>query len=203
MPTIPSRRERKKAKTRDRLLEAAMTNFATRGMTATRVEDVTESADVAKGAFYNYFDSKDALIAELVAHGVEILLERHIVPAVKDAAPPTPSGRARAALEAHARFFAEKPEFLLLFHQARGLLQLRERENARLHDVFEAYLKRVGDAVFGAGTSAPPEGKRVDAAAALVGALSGYLSFRVALGFEKSDARLAVDLAVAGLDAIA
>lgn len=200
MPTIPSRRERKKAKTRDRLLEAAMTNFATRGMTATRIEDVTETADVAKGAFYNYFESKDALIAELVAQGVEILLDRYVAPAVKKAAPP--ADLARAALEAHARFFAEKPEFLLLFHQARGLLQLREKENARLHGVFEAYLKRVGEAVFGSGPEAPPEARRVDAAAALVGALSGYLSFRIALGLEKSDARPAIELAVAGLGAL-
>jgi AcrR family transcriptional regulator len=199
MPTTPTRRERRKAETRHRLVAAALASFATRGMTGTRIEDVTEAADVAKGVFYNYFDSKDALVAELVERQVGTLLDDHVAPAVDDSEPPPV--RAREVLEAHARYFAQHPESFRLLHQARGLLQLRASENERLRDVFAAYLARVGDAVFGTDRSAPEPARRSAAAAALVGTLSGALSFGIAAGLPAADARRAIELAVAGFAA--
>jgi NADH dehydrogenase len=60
-----SRRERKKLETREALLEAAWTLFRDKGFDDTTVEEITERADVAKGTFFNYFSSKDGLLAEL------------------------------------------------------------------------------------------------------------------------------------------
>lgn len=60
-----SRRERKKEETRQKLLEAARALFHTNGYDATTVEEITERADVAKGTFFNYFSSKEALLGEL------------------------------------------------------------------------------------------------------------------------------------------
>jgi len=70
-----SRRERKKKETRRRLLDAAMELFREQGYSATTVEDITEHADVAKGTFFNYFPSKEALLSELSVWGVEKLRE--------------------------------------------------------------------------------------------------------------------------------
>ena len=56
------RRERRTAETRERLFRAALDLFAKMGFTETTVEDITESADVGKGTFFNYFPSKDHIL---------------------------------------------------------------------------------------------------------------------------------------------
>ena len=56
------RRERRRAETERRLLEAAMQLFAERGIANTTVEAITEAADVGKGTFFNYFPSKEHLV---------------------------------------------------------------------------------------------------------------------------------------------
>lgn len=68
-----SRRERKKLETRQALLEAAATLFHEKGFDETTVEEITEQADVAKGTFFNYFPSKEALLVEWAVWGVERL----------------------------------------------------------------------------------------------------------------------------------
>ena len=59
-----NRRERRRAQTRDRLYRAALRLFAERGFLETTVEDITESADVGKGTFFNYFPTKEYILAE-------------------------------------------------------------------------------------------------------------------------------------------
>ena len=58
------RRERHRMETRDRLYRAALKLFADRGFLETTVEDITESADVGKGTFFNYFPTKEHILAE-------------------------------------------------------------------------------------------------------------------------------------------
>jgi len=60
-----SRRERKKFETHQSLLDAALTLFREKGYEDTTVEEITERADVAKGTFFNYFPSKEALLNDL------------------------------------------------------------------------------------------------------------------------------------------
>lgn len=60
------RRERRKAETRARLLGAARELFAVRGVDATRINEITEAADVGFGSFYNHFASKDAIVDAVV-----------------------------------------------------------------------------------------------------------------------------------------
>ncbi len=59
----PGRRERSRLETRRKIIAAAMQLFGERGFAETRVEDITERADVAKGTFFNYFPSKEAIFA--------------------------------------------------------------------------------------------------------------------------------------------
>src|ERR1700734_1297094 len=56
------RRERRTAETRERLFRASLDLFARKGFTETKVEDITEAADVGKGTFFNYFPSKDHIL---------------------------------------------------------------------------------------------------------------------------------------------
>jgi AcrR family transcriptional regulator len=54
------------ASTKSDLLQAAEECFAAHGLDATKIEDITARIGIAKGAFYSYFESKDACWKELV-----------------------------------------------------------------------------------------------------------------------------------------
>ena len=56
------RRARRKAELRQRLLRAALDLFARQGFFATTIGQITESADVAKGTFFNYFPTKEHIL---------------------------------------------------------------------------------------------------------------------------------------------
>lgn len=62
----PGRHERRKTQTRDRLMLAARELLAHRGADATRINEITEAADVGFGSFYNHFGSKEAIVAAVV-----------------------------------------------------------------------------------------------------------------------------------------
>ncbi len=56
------RRQRRAAETRLRLFRCALQLFAERGFPNVTVEDITEAADVGKGTFFNYFETKDHVL---------------------------------------------------------------------------------------------------------------------------------------------
>ena len=60
---------------RQDLLDAALRVFAEKGIGRTTVSDITEAAEVAKGTFYLYFDSKDHLVAALKERFVDEILQ--------------------------------------------------------------------------------------------------------------------------------
>jgi AcrR family transcriptional regulator len=62
-----SRREATKEANREALLIAAREAFAELGYAATGVRDVVRRTDLASGTFYNYFESKDAIFAAVLA----------------------------------------------------------------------------------------------------------------------------------------
>lgn len=63
-----SRREQKKLETRQSLIEAAFQLFSEAGYDATTVEDITDAVGVAKGTFFNYFPTKEAVLPAIAAH---------------------------------------------------------------------------------------------------------------------------------------
>ncbi len=62
----PSRHERQKAETRERLYRAARSVFAERGLSASTVEEITKTAGVAKGTFFNYFRTKEEVFTVFI-----------------------------------------------------------------------------------------------------------------------------------------
>jgi len=56
------RRERRGAETRLRLFRCALQLIAEHGFSSVTVEDITEAADVGKGTFFNYFETKDHVL---------------------------------------------------------------------------------------------------------------------------------------------
>src|SRR6185295_11372760 len=73
-PEKLGRRERRRAEIRERLYRSALVLFRTRGFCATTVQNITEEADVGKGTFYNYFQSKEHVF-ELFWRGTHQRLE--------------------------------------------------------------------------------------------------------------------------------
>ncbi len=58
-------------KGKQKLYDAAMRLFESQGYFATTVEQITVEAGVSKGLVYNYFESKEALLAGLIAETTE------------------------------------------------------------------------------------------------------------------------------------
>src|SRR5271165_4474498 len=63
LSTQSSRLERRSPELRERVFRAALQLFAQKGYSETTVEDITNAADVGKGTFFNYFPSKDHILA--------------------------------------------------------------------------------------------------------------------------------------------
>jgi AcrR family transcriptional regulator len=65
--SVPTNRaNRRRLRTRAALLSAARQVFASKGVAVTAIQDITQAADVAKGSFYNHFDSKQAILRAVV-----------------------------------------------------------------------------------------------------------------------------------------
>ena len=56
------RRQRRRARTAQRIIKTALRLFAERGYANTTIETITEAADVGKGTFFNYFPTKEHLV---------------------------------------------------------------------------------------------------------------------------------------------
>src|SRR5256714_9445891 len=67
LPSAQLRRDARIEKRRRRIVESALSNFATRGYTVTSVDDVVAKARVSKSAFYEFFESKEHCFREVLA----------------------------------------------------------------------------------------------------------------------------------------
>jgi AcrR family transcriptional regulator len=110
---VMGRRERRAAETRLRLFRSALQLFADRGFSNVTVEDITEAADVGKGTFFNYFESKDHVLSVMA----EIQLAR-----VRDAAKVAALGKATIQRVLHQLFLHLAEEPGRSAHLARALI---------------------------------------------------------------------------------
>ncbi|MFD9307349.1 TetR family transcriptional regulator [Streptomyces sp. NPDC060048] len=83
-PSAPTAglRERKKRRTRDALLRAALLLFTAQGYEETTVDEITDAVDVSQRTFFRYFANK-----EEAAFAVQDLVESHFVAALRSRPP--------------------------------------------------------------------------------------------------------------------
>ncbi len=61
-----TRRERRAAERKMQIITAAANLFAEKGFHRTTTRDIADEADVSEGTLYNYFDSKDDLLLDIM-----------------------------------------------------------------------------------------------------------------------------------------
>jgi AcrR family transcriptional regulator len=62
---------------RDELLQLAATMFADRGLRATTVRDIADSAGILSGSLYHHFKSKEQMVEEVLGDFLDWLFERY------------------------------------------------------------------------------------------------------------------------------
>jgi AcrR family transcriptional regulator len=65
MKAKPTRSDRRMVRNRKALLAAAEKLIAEKGFERVTIDEIAETADLAKGTFYNYFDDKNQIATEL------------------------------------------------------------------------------------------------------------------------------------------
>ena len=141
-------REESKANTRERLLGAARSVFASRGFRGASVEEIASEAGFSTGALYSNFDGKEDLFL--------VLMEREIAEharEISDAVEARDSVAERAAGGARRwmTMIEREPELLLLFTEfwAYGVrdAQVRPKVAARFAQVRELLTRLIADGV--------------------------------------------------------
>jgi len=170
-----SRVARRKARTNQRLLEVARKLFSEKGIYWAKVEDITDLADLGKGTFYKYFDSKEAILLALLEEGLGDMLAK-TEQAVRSA--DSDSKILSAVIAVRVDFFLAYPDYLLLFHQIRGLLQLEGNAAKGLREVYDAHMRRLTQLIKPVVGSGKPVSAR-DLATAIAAYTTGLLTYHV------------------------
>lgn len=135
--------------TRERILDAALDKFASKGYHDTRLDEIAEESGTSKGAIYFHFPNKERLFLALVDQFAD-LLERRVTEAIAQEA--EGMGRVRAALEACLETFGKyrRPAKLLLV-QAVGLGSAFEKKRLEVNDRFANLIKTYLDEAIAVG----------------------------------------------------
>jgi AcrR family transcriptional regulator len=90
-----------------RLLEQGYRLFSTYGLRKTNVEELARAVGISKGAFYHFYDSKEALFMDVIEE-VEVRMRQELL-AMVDQPGPSPRARLFAMLKRAFNLFDEMP----------------------------------------------------------------------------------------------
>ena len=129
----PARAESKALQTRRRILDAAASAFRRDGYAAVTLNDIAALADLKAGSLYYHFDSKEEIVEEVMAIGVEgvAAATREAVRALGAGA--SPMARLRGAIAGHLKFVLSESDYAVA--NIRILSQVPE-------EIRERHLKR-------------------------------------------------------------
>lgn len=96
------------------ILNAAAQLFAKHRYHEVRMDDIAESAGVAKGTLYRYYDDKEDLYVALTVHGMQRLFEQS---QSKITGPGDPDQKLRDFITGCVRFYEQFPYFLELIQR--------------------------------------------------------------------------------------
>jgi AcrR family transcriptional regulator len=168
-----TRQQKRVSKTRQKLVDAARVVFAEKGLDLTRIDDITERADVGKGTFYYHFGTKERLVRAMIKSTLGELDEAigKKCTGITDLTELLDS-----LIDAHMQFFSNRWEDFVLYYQGRADLMLQEGYSGIETPFFE-YLERIESLLGAAIQHRVPKPALRRIAFAIAGFLSGYYSF--------------------------
>jgi AcrR family transcriptional regulator len=165
--------EQRRAERRERLLEAALDEFTTRGYHKTKIADLCAKAGVSTRNFYEKFASKEALLLELHAHINTIAMKR-MLPVLESLSEVDALTRITTLVDAFVSAVTSDPRYPRLnYVEAPGISQAMERQH---QDWFKRYVDFIASECDRAAADglAPVRDYRLTAIA-LVGAVTGLV----------------------------
>ena len=115
MPRNAEDNKRIKDERREDILTASRAVFARKGLAAAKMSDIAAAAGLSYGLVYHYFDSKEAIFAEIVKTAVEETLS---FASSLDFSGTTPLEKLRAFCEYKIQRLQNRPEMHLIITQA-------------------------------------------------------------------------------------
>lgn len=183
-----ARGERRRARTRATILDAAEVVFGRDGYERARIEEIAEAADVSVGSIYLHFDGKRGVYMHLVDRALTLFgqyMERSNDPGL------TPLQRVLAGGDAYLRFHVEHPgAFHFLAYRNPGAAPLSDVDEieakirVRVGELLRRFAAQIDDAV-AAGEARPVDSMRLTRY--LWGAWKGVIS----LGLQPDGLRIA------------
>ncbi|MGV3553408.1 TetR/AcrR family transcriptional regulator [Rhizobium sp.] len=144
-------RAEKSEATRNALFSAAIATVGEYGYADTSVARITEKAGVAQGTFYNYFDSRQDLLDQLLP-SISVRLLEHVKQKVRGAAD-SPIARERARITGFFEFLEQTPHLFKMLHEGEihapegfrrhATLQTQSYEKAMLQEHQKGNLKGI------------------------------------------------------------
>ena len=165
--------EQRRAERRDKLLEAALDEFTTKGYHRTKISDLCARAGVSTRNFYEKFASKEALLLELHAH-INRIAMRRMLPLLEKLSEADAITRVTTLVDAFVEAVTSDPRYPRLnYVEAPGVSPAMERQHkdwfARYTEFIEAECDRAATAGL-----APRRNYHLTAIG-LVGAITGLL----------------------------
>ena len=169
------RQQRRLTATRLKLLEAGRAVFSERGLDSTRIDEITDRADVGKGTFYYHFSGKEELVNELIK---TVMGELSTVIEQKCQGITELKELLDRLISAHIDFFCNRWEDFVLYFQGRTDLTLQQSYSG-IETPFLEYLVSVEKLLAGVIKHRLPQPVLRRIACAVAGFVSGYYSFAV------------------------
>jgi TetR/AcrR family transcriptional regulator, cholesterol catabolism regulator len=109
---------------RDELLELAATMFAERGLRATTVRDIADSAGILSGSLYHHFSSKEEMVDELLRDFLDWLFTRYQQVVATE---PNPLGRLKGLFMASFEAIENRHAQVVIYQDEAKRLASQER----------------------------------------------------------------------------
>jgi len=165
--------EQRRAERRERLLEAALDEFTSRGYHKTKIADLCARAGVSTRNFYEKFASKEALLLELHTH-INTMAMKRMLPVLDSLADADALTRITTLVDAFVEAVTSDPRFPRLnYVEAPGISQAMERQHRDWYQRYVDFITAECDRAAAAGL-APVRDYRLTAIA-LVGAVAGLV----------------------------
>jgi AcrR family transcriptional regulator len=129
-------------RTREQILQAAVAEFAAKGLGGTRINEIAARAGANKRMIYHYFGNKEALFLAVLEHTYASIREGEAELSLTDLAP---EAAMRELIRFSFDYFLTHPEFVTLLnsenlHRARHL-----RRSRRIREMHSPLLRMLGE----------------------------------------------------------